>query len=267
MYTTKMKKGTKHTAETIAKMSAALKGRKLSPEWRAKISAAEKGKKKSAETKARMSIAAKHRKPPTVETRAKMSEGKKGKKVSAKTRDRLIKLRKGTKHTAETKAKISAAQKGRPGRKHSEKEKAEMSARLKGNPCPQFQTPEATQKRRNMWILAWMKNGNISKGQRRLYQILLSMGIPFIPEKFFRLKMGRAFIDAFLPLQNMAIEYDGHHRHRTPKGRAKDKDRDAQMLDLHDVTTLRIGRNEIFSEHALTKIGRALDKAFEVASA
>jgi len=47
-----MRKGTKHTAETIAKISAACRGRHLSAAHCAKMSAARKGKPKSAEWRA-----------------------------------------------------------------------------------------------------------------------------------------------------------------------------------------------------------------------
>ncbi len=104
----------------------------------------------------------------------------------------------------------------------------------------------------------WLSNGNMSKGQRRLYQILLGMGVPFIPEHYFNLGKRKAFIDAFLPIQNVAIEYDGWYEHYTPKGQAKDAKRDNLMLSLHGVETIRIGRKKIFTKGGVNKIATAV---------
>ena len=49
--------GLKRSAETCAKMSAAMRGKQFSPEHRAKLAAAKIGKKASAETRAKMSAA------------------------------------------------------------------------------------------------------------------------------------------------------------------------------------------------------------------
>ena len=84
--------------EHLAKMSAALKGKKRappSPETRAKMSAA--GKKRGPISEA---TRAKLRGPLSPETRAKMSASRMGKSFT-----------KGIKHSAETRAKISASMK------------------------------------------------------------------------------------------------------------------------------------------------------------
>ena len=262
-YTAGMKKGSHHTAETREKIRASNMGKKHTAETRAKLSAYHMGKKHSQETRAKMS-AAKIGKPLSLQHKANISSGQKGRKHSAKakakmsaakmgnvvseeTKAKLSAVNRGKKHSIETKERMSAAHKGK---KFSAETRANMSAAQKGKP----KSAEVIQKGRGTWA----KNGNISKGQKTLYRILLSMGIPFIPEQYFRLSGRCAFVDAFLPIQNMAIEYDGHQSHRTPGGKAKDKLRDAQMRNLHGVQTLRIGNKEVFTDHALTKIADAL---------
>lgn len=101
-------KGRKHTPESKAKLSVALKGRfkgrKLSPETRAKISAALKsidnrgfrGRKHSPETRAKMSASRKiaMNRP---EVKAKLSAARKGKKLSPETRAKISAANKGKK--------------------------------------------------------------------------------------------------------------------------------------------------------------------------
>jgi hypothetical protein len=114
--------------EVAAKISKALKGRRLSLEHVAKVKASNLGKTRSSETKARMSAANKRRPPPSPETRAKISAALKGgsphtdeskAKISfahtgvprpQAVKDKISKANKGHVVTAETRAKLSAAQ-------------------------------------------------------------------------------------------------------------------------------------------------------------
>lgn len=96
--------GQKRSPETVAKMIKAMIGRAVSPETRAKISIALTGRKNgppSEETKAKIRAAQVgiKRGPLTKETKAKMS--------IAKTGDKNHNF--GKKHSAETRAKMSAA--------------------------------------------------------------------------------------------------------------------------------------------------------------
>lgn len=144
-------KGVKHTPEARKRMSEAQKaignrppnhkGKKRKPETCEKISAHHKaagikppsfsGRKHSAESKKKMSTSHKgHPSPnkgvsPSAETRAKISEANKGK---------------GRPHTPETKAKISAAKKGKP-------------SPLKGKPL----SPETRQKLSDALKAAWAR--------------------------------------------------------------------------------------------------------------
>jgi|SRR3990167_1096852 len=124
--------GHKHSTESIAKMSAALKGNKHcvgripSPEHRAKISVLSKGKKLSLEQRAQISarrkgkannLGFKH----TEESIAKIRASKLGRKASAETRAKMSLQR----HSADNRSKISASLKS-----HWDKKKREMKTLL-----------------------------------------------------------------------------------------------------------------------------------------
>jgi len=132
-----MRKGSKHSPETRAKMSASRKGKKLSAETRAKLSESHKGrtawnKGKTGQipwNKGKTGIY-------SAETRAKLSASKTGKKLSAETRAKMsasrkgrIAWNKGKKHSAETRAKMSASSTRHfLGKKHSPETRAKLSA-------------------------------------------------------------------------------------------------------------------------------------------
>ena len=115
------------TQETRAKMSAAKKGKPAHNKGK-------KGKPHSAETKAKMSAAHKGKSP---SNKGKPAHNR-GVKATAETRAKLSAAHKGKKHSPETIAKMSAAQKAignRPpsskGRKPSPETKAKISAGVK----------------------------------------------------------------------------------------------------------------------------------------
>ena len=91
--------GNTHSAESIAKMSAANTGRKHSTETKAKISAANTGRKHSTETKIKMSVP---KTPRTKEHSAKISSANKGR----------VAPNKGKNHSNETKQKMSVSKLG-----------------------------------------------------------------------------------------------------------------------------------------------------------
>jgi len=116
-------RGRHHTPETRAKLSAANKLRApASIETREKIRASKLGKKRSPEFCAKMSIIATSRtdRHHSKETKAKISASNKG-----KHQDRL-----GVKSSAETRNKISKANKGR---KLTDEHRANISASRKAN--------------------------------------------------------------------------------------------------------------------------------------
>jgi len=122
--------GRKFTPEHKAKISAGLTGRTVSPETGAKISKAKKGTIASPETRARMSAVrtgkpgtprtpeAKERlrvvnlgRHPTLETRAKMSAAGKGRVHTPEHREKVRQSKLGRTIPAEVRAKISATKK------------------------------------------------------------------------------------------------------------------------------------------------------------
>lgn len=99
----------------------------------------------------------------------------------------------------------------------------------------------------------FLRNGNISPGQKLLYKYLRKLKIKFIPEKCITRK-GKGncyFLDAYLPKQNLCIEYDGYSGHINSK---RDKIRDKFLLTTLKIKTLRIKQSEIFNEKWATKL-------------
>lgn len=125
--------GLKHSAESIAKMSAAQLGSKHTDAAKAKIGAAGKGRVVSAET--RRKIGNGHRgKLVGSATRALLGETGKGRVVSAETRAKISKGNRGKIMSAETRAKIAAAA---TGRILSADTRAKISAVQKGKVIPE----------------------------------------------------------------------------------------------------------------------------------
>ncbi len=113
---------------------------------------------------------------------------------------------------------------------------------------------ETIQKRQETWVA----NGNMSRGQRKLYEVLLSVGFPFVPECYFDLGNRKAFVDAFIPFCQLVIEYDGYRGHCTIEGQEEDRMRDAKLNNLHGVKVIRIDQKSIFTDVGLNQIGEAL---------
>lgn len=254
------RKGYKLSAETRAKMSAARKGVPLSPEHRRKISEALTGKKHSEEAKRKMS-AAKKGKPLPPEHRRHIAEAMQRPEVKAK----CSKGMKGKKHSEQWKRKMSRALKGRPTpwldeirrrpRSAETRAKTARSIAALGDQHPMRQ-PEIKERCLKKSRATMAKNGGVSKGQRKLYEILDDLDIDFIPERFFRLGGNRsAFVDAYIPPPfNVAIEYDGHQGHTRQEGIIHDEKRDAAMLELYGIRTLRIRQKTIYTKYAASLI-------------
>lgn len=118
----------------------------ISDETRAKIGAAHKGKPKSEAHRAAISAARKG-KPLSEATRAAQKAAVTGRKRSQESIEKWRAAVTGTKrgpHTAEAKAKISAAKKGSPshmtGKKHTPEAKAKMSATHSARPPASAET-------------------------------------------------------------------------------------------------------------------------------
>lgn len=109
-------KGKKLTSETRRKMSASRKGRKVDIQTRQKIAKANTGKTPSKVTRQKISETLKGRSLP-IEHRQNISKGQKGRIFSPETRKKIGKANKGRHKgkspTAETRRKMSIAQKER----------------------------------------------------------------------------------------------------------------------------------------------------------
>jgi hypothetical protein len=125
--------------EYRANLSASMKGRVVSPEHRAKLSAAKIGKpgwKHTPESKAKASAGIKAAYASglmridrtTPEYKATMSKAMKGHVVTHETRVKIGVGHTGQKRSDETRRKMSAAQKGKPGKPHTDDERARISA-------------------------------------------------------------------------------------------------------------------------------------------
>lgn len=174
-------KGYTHTSKTRAKMSASGKGRvpwnkgmkgeyTQDPEVVERRAQKLRGKKRTPETKLKMSLAKKGkplseshvaalkdaragqvRPPHTEEAKRKIGDGNRGKKCTGETRAKMSAAKKGKEpwnkgkkgvqqHSDETRAKMSVSRKGKEpgnkGKKASDETKAKMSAARKGKKYP-----------------------------------------------------------------------------------------------------------------------------------
>lgn len=154
--------GRKHTAEMRARLSAERKGKPLSRETRAAALAFHLGSSHSPEHREKIA-AANRGKRRTPEQRQRMSERLKGRFVSAETRAKMSAAAKrtrnalGYKHTAEARANMSDAHKGKPSNRRgirlSEAAKLHLSEMNKGK----MQSPETCAKKRVSQLARWAR--------------------------------------------------------------------------------------------------------------
>lgn len=115
--------GLRKSAETRAKLSAALKGRRVTWAWKSALR--NRGRKPSTETRAKMSAAGLGRRR-SAESVAKTAEKLRGRVVSAEQREQIRQKLLGRKLPEEHKAKLR-------GRRHTDEARAKMSARRLGS--------------------------------------------------------------------------------------------------------------------------------------
>lgn len=207
--------GRKHTEETKAKMSIAQKGHYMSEETRRKISESQIGRPGSFTGK-------RH----SEKTKAKISAIQKGKpkgpsKLKGRPRDpvaveKSAAWRRGRPKTAEAKAVLSEAQKSRWESMTEEEQRAFISAPLKGY----VTRPTSIE---------------------IMVQALLStLEIKYEAHK----KLGRWFVDIYIPASNLIIECDGDYWHSLPKNQDRDI-RKTTWLTEHGYNLLRLPECEI----------------------
>ena len=105
-------RGTKRSAATRAKMSAALRAKWRSPSFRARVRAGKMGHIVTAATRIKISAALRGR-PVPLERRARISRALKGRHLSAATRAKISARLKGRSVSETTRARLSAAHRGR----------------------------------------------------------------------------------------------------------------------------------------------------------
>jgi group I intron endonuclease len=117
------------TLYNAAPQARSVLGLKRSAETRAKISAALRGMKRSIQARARMSQAQKRRAPPSPDSIAKMREKLKGRKLSASHRALIAESNRRRPVSELTRQKIRAAHRGRT---RSEESRAKQAAAMRG---------------------------------------------------------------------------------------------------------------------------------------
>lgn len=125
----------------------------------------------------------------TAETKAKMSAAHKGRPHSKEARQNMSKAHKGKTLSDEHKQKLSDAQIGKPGKKHTTETKEKMSRNARGW--------MAVAKGRSKWYDVEMPDGTIQKVQGtyelRYARHLLSQGLAFTTQP----KPGLKYVDQF----------------------------------------------------------------------
>lgn len=244
-----MPKGSKHSPEARAKISASLKGRRHTEEHNAKMRKALRGKKRTLETRARIS-ASKKGKPSTFkgrthtdEARAKMSAAHKGIGPTQEAIAKAVARNTGQRRSEETRRKMSEARRRRPpltleqreklkGRRHPPevRKKIGEASKLKW----ERYTPEQYARLTDALIAAGSKSSKSGTlPERWMASILRETGVTFESQKRF----GRYVVDFYLPKSQEAIEVDGVYWHRT----GPNEKRDAYLLShglsaVHHIT-------------------------------
>lgn len=239
--------GRKHKPETILKIGEASKRSWRDPEFRAKQLDLIKNRsyRHSPETRAKMSQAMKGKNTAkgrhhTDEAKLKISNALKGRPSPLQGRKQspeIIKKRiaairahyneipsilKGIPKNAEHRAKISAGLMGHPGPhySHTEEAKARISVACMGNKrgVGRIDSPEV--KRRRAESLAAYFNRwprPFSSLEKSLYFLLKQAGFEYVPQKHIGTKM----VDAFVSSHNIAFEADGAYWHQDKVGEIK----------------------------------------------
>lgn len=95
-----------------------------------------------------------------------------------------------------------------------------------------------------------LKNDNLSKGQKKLYELLDCLEETYIKEKYFKINrqdISWAYADAYLPKYKLIIEYDGIGSHYSKEGMKYDLKRDRELKFLYKVSILRLSRDTVFA--------------------
>ena len=187
-------------------------------------------------SKKRMSIAAK-----------KVKRGP----LSKEHRENIGRSSSGHKHTVKVRARMSATQKiafakdpslsqkltqSRLKGGYSAEMKTKISAALKGRPHPK------NCNHCKVVLAYWEKFPQPETGlERILYDLLCRAGFRFERQH----RLGKYFVDAYLPDEQLAFEADGEYWHSSAEKRVKDTRRDAWLLAHFGVPVVRLSEYEL----------------------
>jgi len=114
---------------------------------------------------------------------------------------------------------------------------------LTNNP---MKDPKIRKKTLQKIVKSWERNGKISEGEIKVYNVLREIKTNFI-HQFVVVGPNRNYIlDFMLPEISTCIEYDGHSKHYTKKGMQNDHKRDRWILKNLGIKTIRIHRDQAF---------------------
>lgn len=108
-----------------------------------------------------------------------------------------------------------------------------------------------------------LEKGGISKGQNKLYKLLIKLGISFEKEKCFSFNetgFKYCHADAYLNKENIVIEYDGFIGHYTEEGLKRDDLRDQYLKNLYGIVVLRLSTNTVFADGFIETLRRNIDE-------
>lgn len=258
---------TVHSAETRAKISAALTGRRLSESCRAKIAAAIRGQKRSAITGRRISAALKG-KPKSLPHRAAMSAANKGKHVSDETRA-VIKATWAAKSIDEKLAHSAPGRKAaNPGKHRGEHNKvwwaalddrtreaivATRARKLKAN-WDSITGPKRAARLEKLRVagLSGTRAARLASPttiERAVSALLDAMGVTYVSEH----RIGVYTVDFLIPGMSLVVECDGSYWHSKPNVKARDAARDA-WLESKGYTVVRLDEPDIRSGVAIARL-------------
>ncbi len=157
----------------------------------------------------------------------------------------------GYKHSAATRAAMSAARKGkklhmkpgvtRRGVRHTPEWKKRASEWMKGNQNGRGGKGKPGKRHTAAWIaraMKWLRKGPRETAiEKRVRLTLTAMKEPFRREKFFK---GVGRVDFYIPRYNVVVECDGEYWHSRPGAALNDARRDFVLRTVYRVRVVRL---------------------------
>jgi len=109
-----------------------------------------------------------------------------------------------------------------------------------------MKNPKIRHKTLRKIVATWIRNGRSSKGEQQVRASLSRLGYNFVQQAIVPGPKRNYILDFLLPDQHCCVEYDGHSRHYTEKGKRDDKGRDKWILCKYKIRTVRIHRDMAF---------------------